>query len=112
MKTKSIFIIVLIAAALICGCAKNELTLEDTVWKYGNDVNIYFYPDGKGMIDISGTEIEFAYEYADSLLAVTCTEKEFAESCGLDSLPFFATNAVAQKDGNLFVGSWELIKIE
>lgn len=112
MKIKSIFTFALIAAVLLCGCAKNESTLEDTVWKYGNDVIIYFYSDGNGMIDVAGIEIEFSYEYSDSLLAVTCTETDFAESYGLDSLPFFATNAVAEKNGSLFVGSWELIKIE
>lgn len=112
MRIKSVFTFALIAAVLLCGCAKDELTLEDTVWKYENDVIIYFYSGGTGMIDVAGIEIEFDYEYADNLLTVTCTETDFAEDYGLDSLPIFSTNAVAEKDGSLFVGSWELIKIE
>lgn len=112
MKSKRILAAAILIALMLCGCAKEEITLENTAWKYGNDVIIYFKSEGDGMIDVAGVEIEFTYEFSDGLLSVTCTENDFAESYGLDSLPFFGTNAVALKDGNLFVGSWELIKTE
>lgn len=112
MKIKSVFVLIFVIAVLLCGCGDEEFTLGDTVWKYGNDVTIYFYSGGTGMINVAGIEIEFDYEYSDSLLTVTCTETDFAEDYGLDSLPFFGTNAVAEKDGSLFVGSWELMKTE
>ncbi len=112
MKIKGVIIFALITAVLLCGCAKNEFTLEDTVWKYGNDVIINFYQDGNGTINVAGTELNFTYLLDEGLLTVTCTDTALAEDYGLNTLPFFATNAVTEKDGSLFVGSWELIKTE
>ena len=42
-KVKKIAALFLLFIILLCGCKEQDINLENTVWKYGNNVIIYFY---------------------------------------------------------------------
>ena len=104
--------VLLTVLLLLCGCKETEIVLEDTVWKYGNDVIIYFYEDGSGMLDVDGLKLDFTYETEDDTLTVRCTHEDLAYDYGLNTLPFFGVNSVSAEDGSLYVGTWELTQIK
>ncbi len=104
--------VLLIALTLLCGCRKTDIVLEDTVWKYGNDVIIYFYADGSGKLDVDGLKLDFTYETDGENLTVCCTHENIAYNYGLDTLPFFGVNSISAEDGYLYVGAWELIQVK
>lgn len=110
MKRK-ILSLVLIAVLLLCGCGKSATSLENTVWKNGDDVTVYFYPQGEGKINVDGIELGFTYTLEDDILTATCTDESLAEYYGLANLPFFGTNSVEADDGYMYVGAWELKEI-
>ncbi|MBQ5843197.1 MAG: hypothetical protein IIW63_08670 [Clostridia bacterium] len=109
---KKIAALFLLFIILLCGCKKQDINLEDTVWKYGNDVIIYFYENGNGQLDVDGTKLSFTYTLQGDTLNTVCTEEELAASHGLDAVPFFGTNSISFEDGFLYVGSWELTEIK
>lgn len=109
MKKAAIFILLL--AVLLCGCKEQEFNLENTMWKYGNDVTICFYADGNGKLDVDGIKLDFTYEVRGESLTVTCLNEDIAQSYGLNTLPFFGTNTLSLEDGCLYAGGWALTEI-
>lgn len=109
---RKIAAVFLLLAVLLCGCKETEINLNDTVWKYGNDVIIYFYSDGSGKLDVDGVKLDFTYEVSGESLTVICANEELAQSYGLDTLPFFGTNTLSYEDGFLYAGTWELTEIK
>ncbi len=105
-------ILLLLLAVLLCGCKEQEFNLEDTVWKYGNDVIVYFYADGNGKLDVDGIKLDFTYEVQGESLTVTCLNENIAQSYGLNTLPFFGTNTLSLEDGCLYAGGWALTEIK
>ncbi|MBR6506000.1 MAG: hypothetical protein IKT37_00160 [Clostridia bacterium] len=105
-------VVFLLLAILLCGCGKTEYDLEDTVWKYGNDVIIYFHESGNGELNVDGLKLAFTYRLEGDTLTAVCAESEFAASHGLDTLAFFGTNSLSFDDGFLYVGGWELTQVK
>lgn len=105
-------VVFLLLAILLCGCKEQDINLENTVWKYGNNVIIYFYENGNGKLDVDGTKLPFTYTLQGDTLNTVCTEEEIAASHGLDTLAFFGTNSLSFDDGFLYVGGWELTQVK
>ena len=105
-------VVFLLLAILLCGCKEQDINLENTVWKYGNNVIIYFYENGNGKLDVNGTKLPFTYTLQGDTLNTVCTEEEIAASHGLDTLAFFGTNSLSFDDGFLYVGGWELTQVK